>query len=250
MSFFIQFHGVRESLPGWGEKGESTLRLPLSLFSFLSPKYMNNYALRFSLPYADLSGVIAKYAEICEKIIVYEHERDDKVKKTHIHLLIIGCSKKDEALRRLAQKTLTDIRMTGNEFWKWSVKEDHKTQLANDPLSFITYMAKGKLAPKFVNNISPAEVEQRRVLWVDHKVPAAPVKYDEYEELKKDLMKHHCYENMTLDQVRSWTIHWYWKRDGKMPHISSYKRNACSLYMIAHKHNEISAIEEIKNLWY
>ena len=94
---------------------------------------MNNYAPRFSLPYADLSGVIAKYAEICEKIIVYEHERDDKVKKTHIHLLIIGSSKKDEALRRL--KTLTDIRMSGNEFWKWSVKEDHKAQLADDPLS-------------------------------------------------------------------------------------------------------------------
>jgi len=213
----------------------------------------NNYAPRLSLSYADLSGVVAAYAEVCDKLIVYEHEADGKVKTTHIHLLIIGSSNKDEALRRLAQKARMDIRMSGNEFWKWAIKKEHKAKFVSDPLSFITYMAKGKLAPKYVKNISPAEVEERRTAWVEPTVLAPEGKYDEYDELKKSLQKEHNYWNMSLDNIRSWTMRWYWSRDGRLPHVGQYKRNAASLYVYAQSYNNnpISpAIEEIKNLWY
>lgn len=211
------------------------------------------YAPRLSLSYADLSGVVAAYAEVCEQLIVYEHEADEKVKKTHIHLLIVDSKVKDEALRRLAQKTRTDIRMSGNEFWKWAVKDEHKAKLSSDPLSFITYMAKGCLAPKYVKNISPDKVEERRTQWVKPTDLAPEKKYDEYEELKLALMKESHYWNMTLDSMRSWTMRWYWERDGRLPHIGQYKRNAASLYIFAHSYNNnpISpAIDQVRNLWY
>jgi len=213
-----------------------------------------NYAPRLSLSYDDLSGVVAAFAKVCDELIVYEHEADEKVKKTHIHLLIIRSQVKDEALRRLAQKTRSDIRMSGNEFWKWAVKEEHKSSLCSDPYSFITYMSKGKLAPKYVKNISGSKVEEYRSKWVEHTGTPPQQKYDEYEALKSDLMKESHYWTMTLDRIRTWTMSWYWKRDGRLPNAGCYKRNAASLYLFASSYHSGEPLaqhfEELKNLWY
>lgn len=216
---------------------------------------MYNYAPRLSLSYADLSGVIAAFAETCDSIVVYEHEADAQVKKTHIHLLILGSKVKDEALRRLAQKKRSDIRMSGNSFWKWAIKEEHKPKFESDPLTMITYMSKGHLAYKYCKNISPDIIDSYRTKWVSHvdsaTVPA--LKYDEYEALKSDLCKESHYWMMTLDRIRTWTMAWYWKRDGRLPNAGQYKRNAASLYLVAQSYNNGhlgNAFEELKNLWY
>ena len=213
----------------------------------------SNYAPRITLSYNDVSGIVESWADRCEKLIVYEHEADTKIKSTHVHILIIGSSTKDEALRRVAQAKRTDIRMFGNEFWKWAINKEHKDKFVSDPESTITYMAKGKLAPKFVKGFTPDEIEERRSMWVSHNVPAPPMKYDEYEALKSDLCKESHYWTMTLDRIRTWTMAWYWKRDGRLPNAGQYKRNAASLYLVAQSYDNGPlgpAFEELKNLWY
>jgi len=116
---------------------------------------------RVSLPYMDLSGVIKTWADQCETLVVYEHVADSQVKKTHVHLLMVGIRVGVEQLKNLAKRHIVPGK--GQAFWKWESKTPPDE-------SFITYMSKGKLAPKFIKNISPAQIEEWRLKWVD---PAA-----------------------------------------------------------------------------
>lgn len=83
-----------------------------------------------------------------------------------------------------------------------------------------------------------------------------PLPYDEYDVMKKDFVKYYndlsC-PHISLDLMRTWTMRWYWKRDGRMPPATSYKRNAASLYVLATEMSNGSietAFEELKELWY
>lgn len=101
-----------------------------------------------------------EWSNECESIIVYEHEQDSKVKKTHCHILMMSCQVKDEAFKRKFKKLYNTDRK-GNDLWSW----EHKNR-ANPDISMITYMSKGKLAPVFVKNISPSLVDELRQKWV------------------------------------------------------------------------------------
>jgi len=60
--------------------------------------------------------------------------------------------------------------------------------------------------------------------------------------------------SLSLDETRRWAFSWYFRRDGRAPHISNYKRNAVSLYLrIQEQINENSfqeAVGHAVNLWY
>jgi len=215
---------------------------------------MPNYAPRVAIPYADASGVLKLWADSCQQFIVYEHEADDKVKKTHLHLLMIGSSVKEEAFKRLYYKHIKDERK-GNDLWSW-----HHKKHPNPDLSFIQYMSKGKLRPVFAKGISPDIVEEYRLKWSEPTTSTSAVeKYDEYKEILKDLRERYTNGPITLDSVRSAVMSWYWHRDGRLPHAGQYKRNAASAYLQfvewreAEAPNEASfycALEHVKNLWY
>ena len=215
---------------------------------------MPNYAPRVSVSYNDASGVIKLWAATCAQLVVYEHEADSKITKTHIHLLIIGSSVKEEALKRIYYKNVQETRK-GNDLWSW-----HHKKFPNPDLSFIQYMAKGKLRPVFVQGISPDIVEEHRLKWIAPTTSTSTVeKYDEYKEILKDLRSNYTSGPITLDSVRSAVMSWYWHRDGRLPHAGQYKRNAASAYLQfvewreAEAPNEASffcALEHVKNLWY
>ena len=217
---------------------------------------MNSYAPRLSVSYAEFEPVAQLWADICQQIVVYEHEADASVNRTHIHVLIIGSEVKAEQLKRIFKKTLPDIKASGNEFWKWESK------FGTPDESFITYMSKGHLRPKYLKNISEEIVEERRKQWKITTPSQAPsAKYDEFEDLKKAYAStHDVYIQLggavpiTLDSVRKWTMSWYWRRDGRLPPATAYKRNAGSLFVWANE-KRCGVIpdwvwEEVKNLWY
>lgn len=110
-----------------------------------------------------------EWSNECESIIAYEHEKDSKVKKTHCHILMMGCSVKDEAFKRRFKK-LYKTERKGNDLWSWEHKEH-----PNPDIYLITYMSKGKLAPVFVKNFSPALVDELRLKWVEYKTPESSV---------------------------------------------------------------------------
>jgi len=154
-------------------------------------------------------------------------------------------------LKRVFKKALPGLPAKGNEFWKWESK-----QPPDD--SFLTYMSKGTLRPVFLKNYTPEEVDERRKQW-KITIPVAPIspKYDEWEVLKKAYDATHdaaMSKAMSLDATRHWTFSWYFRRDGRAPHISNYKRNAISLYLRAQMKKDPEsfqiAVSDAINLWY
>jgi len=220
------------------------------------------YALapRITMPYVDISGIFNDWATHCKQMIVYEHTADKNVNKTHCHVLIIDSGIKEEAFKRKFKKMYPAIDTTkGNAFWKWA------SEYGTPDIKFITYMSKGCLSPKYVHNISNDDIEYHKSLWTDKQKDSIAWdkmtgKYDEYEYMKKDLEKD--FERIMMNGVidlqliRSWTMHWYWVRDGRLPPASTYKRNACSLFLYAVERHELTgkpftvALRELQELWY
>lgn len=111
-----------------------------------------------------MSGVISMWADSCEAMAVYQHEMDEEVNTTHVHMIMIGCKyKTPEALKREFYK-LIETERKGNDLWSWTHK---KAQ--NPDMTFMRYMSKGVLRPVFVKGFTPAEVEEQRALWVEYK---------------------------------------------------------------------------------
>lgn len=123
---------------------------------------MPNYAPRVSLPYNDMSGVIAVWSQSCSSMVVYEHEADVDVPTTHVHMIMIDCKYKTaEAMKRIFYELVPTTRK-GNELWSW-----HHQKFPNPNLTFITYMTHGVKRPSYVNNVTEQEIEEYRALWVD-----------------------------------------------------------------------------------
>lgn len=92
---------------------------------------------------------------------VYEHTPDQGCKETHVHMIMLGCNVKAEALKRKYYKMYPEAKTAdGNGLWSWENKD-----WPVPDINFVTYMSKGVLAPKFVKNISPAELEELRGKW-------------------------------------------------------------------------------------
>ena len=219
---------------------------------------MNSYAPRISLSYDEVKLVIPVWEAKANQIIVFQHDADSKVSRTHVHILIVGCTVKEERLKRMFYSVYPahkEAGSKGNDLWKWASK------YGTPDLGFITYMSKGKLRSKYSKNISPEVEESHRLKWSEPTTDLPPSKkkeYDEYTEIKKSYQNTHDLTNkdtiITLDGIRKWTMSWYYRRDGRLPPATAYKRNAGSLFIWA---NETRAgfipdwcWEEVKNLWY
>lgn len=200
-----------------------------------------------------LKDVINDWSDKVGKILCYEHQGSE-TEKIHVHLLIMESPVKDERLKRIARAR---IELSGNEDWSWKKCDMNKVK------EYMTYMTKGVLRPVFVKNFSTAEVEEARSRWVEPKgndnSPATSQKRDELDIMEEDYLRSHDINSVIiqLGSIRTWTMAWYWRRYGKLPIVSQYKRNAGSLYLrLVEEQGRTGtsrfdfALEEIKELWY
>jgi len=112
-------------------------------------------------------AVLAYLGEISEKLVIYEHEADEDVTRTHIHGLIMGCTRSDDTLRN----NLFKVKYTKN----YELKSTYKTKKGTFPVDdkYITYMSKGNLDPKYCKGYTKEQIDEYKNAWVD------------YEEVKK-----------------------------------------------------------------
>lgn len=96
----------------------------------------------------------------CKQIAIYEHEADEDVSRTHIHLLIIGSEVNVDALKVRYKKLYGGI-----EAKDWRFKYD----VDDNSNRFITYMSKGKLPPKLTKGYEVSEIEKLTAEWIEPK---------------------------------------------------------------------------------
>lgn len=188
-----------------------------------------------------------------------QHDADEDVETTHTHIQFTNLKLTDGALEK--QRTRHNLGGSKSRLLSRVVK----TRELYDEHLLNVYIVKGN-----VNHHRKSSYDAQAILgyaqkWVPNDaLPSTPrgggkaksQPYDEYDVMKKDFVKY--FEEMsspriTLDLMRSWTMRWYWKRDGRMPPATSYKRNAASLYVLAVEMSQgciETAFEELKELWY
>jgi len=112
---------------------------------------------RITRPYSDLSGIVSAIARTCEVFIIYEHECDDNVSRTHTHAYFTGYEATRATLSKLIKKDFPG--MKGNK--DLSIKVANKA----DQATIICYMSKGTLDPKYYKGIDWLSIENYKSQW-------------------------------------------------------------------------------------
>lgn len=127
-----------------------------------------NHAIRISLPYEDLSGIISGWATRCSRIVAYQHEADEQVSATHVHLALYNCEVKTEALKRMWTSKPNEL--SGNSFWSMKDADAYDT---SGCLTYLGYMINGSASklPVFNKNVEQEVLDTASSVWV---VPGSP----------------------------------------------------------------------------
>lgn len=117
-----------------------------------------NYHLRITASYDDASGLVEKISKNCESLIIYEHTDAARV---HIHGYVGGLKCSYDTIVN-AMKKLCPAKADRT----FSMTHGRKEPVS---LSYISYMSKGKLDPKFVQGISDDVIAQYKQQGYDKK---------------------------------------------------------------------------------
>lgn len=127
---------------------------------------MANYAIRIRRSYNDLERFSEYLNKVASKWVIYEHPEQGNV---HIHGLLLGCSATTDTLKNQVKKALN---VTSFDKTQWSFKTEFKdngiiTKVTEETSpKFITYMSKGKYAPKGFKDYTLEYLQERASAWV------------------------------------------------------------------------------------
>jgi len=196
---------------------------------------MNTHTLRISRAYEDIKDVIEDWEKVSAKLLVYQHDADEEVNRTHCHMLIQECELGIEGLK----KRVKSKGFMGNKDWSFTTPDENIEK-------YIIYMTKGILDPVYNKGYDPAYLEKCKKKWVE---PAAKQRGERSEPTDKKetaLIKQwleyrdYCMSykdvkttmHMELKDFRGMSInYWKSKNKGLMPTASTYKRFLVSVYI-------------------
>jgi hypothetical protein len=157
--------------------------------------------LRIANPWHDISGSFIEFSNKCQTFVVYEHEKDEDVSRTHCHMLIETDEVESEIRKQVAQSNKSNLK--GNSLYMLSTeykdKKRGKAKLIDDGL--ITYMSKGNLQYKYNKGCTEEFIKTCTMLWKNYK----DVKEDtiEAEKLTKEIK---CPECQAIKRVTDYQI--------------------------------------------
>lgn len=125
-------------------------------------RYMPHVAVRVFVGYAQAQRMASSWAQVSEKTAVYEH-LGEKTAKVHCHFALYGCRVSTERLKQLARELGHSFK--GNKDWSFKTWDGDE--------SYITYMTKGNLEPKYFSGYSVEELTALRSKWVEKRKAGA-----------------------------------------------------------------------------
>lgn len=221
------------------------------------------YHLIVRKPYEDISVTFLRWLVAnADNYLIGQHDADEDINTTHCHISFTNLKKTGKALdkQRLAAKLDGQVSRL--------LKHVVGTRELYDEEKLNIYILKGNRELLKSTSHSVDVVEQWVSAWVNHShtvvrkveedddsTVVTSKKYNEYAHIKSDFEAYYMAMNkpiITLDSMRTWVMRWYWKRDGRMPPATAYKRNVASLYVYSVEIGNRcldAAFEELKNLW-
>jgi len=123
--------------------------------------------IRVSRTYDDLKEFIEKLADACEVLVVYEHQADDSVNRTHIHAYVEDPKVSTDTMKNWVKKALKVSSFLKTD-WAFPEALDR---------GFITYLSKGHLDPLFVKGIEEEACRLMKSAWVDQPQKKGKIQY-------------------------------------------------------------------------
>lgn len=145
-----------------------------------------HFAARITLPFSDLSGAVRAWSLKCDKLLCYEHLADEKVNRTHCHLLMMytGCTA--ENLKTIMKEYVDESKIEGgNSFWSFKTKsKKHGAVTEETAPKYIVYMSKGVYDAKYVKGYEASYLDERKAAWVqpEEVMSKAEQEYELFEE--------------------------------------------------------------------
>lgn len=146
---------------------------------------------RLTKSYDELTGLFHKLTEESRVLVVYQHDADEKVSRTHVHYYIDTDISQD-TIRNRVKKHLGYTPERND----WSFKTTYGKQGLPVDETCITYMSKGKLSPKWCHGIDDSDVDRLTNSWVEPTVsvvlkngrletetPARPTEFEMVQEV-------------------------------------------------------------------
>lgn len=121
--------------------------------------------------HTEWTETLIPFFEELDKSVVYEHNADEEVNRTHIHALI-ETELSTDTLKLRIRKCL-GYKPTRSD-WAFSEKVGKPLTPVED--RFITYMSKGTLQPKYLKGFTQDECDKYKALWVEKSQSSVPDK--------------------------------------------------------------------------
>lgn len=118
---------------------------------------MTDLAIRLTFCYTEVQEIIEQFSNNSEGCVVYEHEKDDEVSRTHVHMYLHKCKVSTDTLKNYIRRKKGQVEKTD-----WSFKTAE-----SDPTKYITYMSKGVLTPVYFHGYLEAYIDECKRRWVD-----------------------------------------------------------------------------------
>ena len=126
-----------------------------------------DYHIRWSRAYVDISGAVGYVSNHCEELVAVEHEADDEVARTHVHMYVKGVTVTKQTLINQVQKAVPGI--ARSDYIHTTTYKDRETgEMKPIDKGLITYISKGSLEPSKLHNISLEEYYEWRAKWVNY----------------------------------------------------------------------------------
>lgn len=123
-------------------------------------------AIRLTIPWTDK---LTEFFSSLDRAVVYQHDADEEVARTHIHALAETSVSTDTLKNRLEK--VIGYRLPKTD-WAFTQKIKH------NPVEdrFITYMSKGKYEPKYLKGFTQEDCDNYKSLWVEKSPSSATEK--------------------------------------------------------------------------
>lgn len=220
---------------------------------------MPNFHVRIHRAYVDCSGIFTIWSDRAISTVVFEHEADGKVNRTHCHALIYGIDVKEQAMKRMWKDKPADLSGNGD----WSFTETYKEDDQDLQITWesrhkaLTYLTKGSLEPKLLKNISKQEVDEARTKWVNYSPDLKKAKFKKTKEEKQEIMdliknsyntSHRCDRNcdptqhlniiynLTIQELNKRKIRW---------HVYDLDRYVLPIFTDVNEFNRVSLVAEL-----